>query len=608
MTVATTTRPAPRRLPARVAALPRALWACMAVAILNAAAWAMITPPFQVPDEPVHIGYAQYIAETGSVPRAVSPYFKPSEELEVAFQGVPFTVLGTPTWSAADDRALDRALQRRLDRVSEGGAGYASNNPPLYYAVAAVAYKAAGSGSLLDRIMVMRFLSALFAGLAVAFVFLFLRELMPRTPWLWTVGALVVALNPVFGFVAGGVSPDMLLYATSAATFWLLARGFRRGLTPGLGLAIGLTLAVGALTKGTIFAFVPGVALGVLIMLVRSWREARRPALLGAGVAGASFLLPLAAWLVANTTLLSRDASTTSAGFSVAPEMSAQAFTSYAWGFYLPRLPGMQDWFPQVGYPLWDVYFQGLVGRFGWFEWDFPGWVNWAFLAAFLLLVALAIRGLVASRRSLRSRAGELLTYATLAGGLLALITVLAYRYLVVTGVPFEQARYLLPLLALYACAGGIRGALRGTALRRAAGRDRGGRRRRARHLRPAPEPRQVLRLEELRDARRLALEHPEPEQHDRDEDRHREDEPAPAADHVDGARRVRVDHPVPGLLEDRRERVQHQPAAHALGHQLDRVDHRRAVEQHRREHGPDLATRRGSARRAPTAASRRPR
>ena len=448
--VATEAQPARRGVRARVAALPRALWGCVAVAILNAAAWAMLTPVFQIPDEPVHIGYAQYIAETGKVPRAISPYFQPSEELDTAFQGVPFTVLGTPTWSAADDRALDRALRRNLDRVSEEGAGYASNNPPLYYVLAAGAYKVAGSGSVLDRIMAMRLLSAVFAGLTVAFVFMFLRELLPRPPWLATVGALVIALNPLFAFVAGGVTPDVLLYATAAGTLWLLARGFRRGLTPGLGLALGLMLAVGVLTKGTMFAFVPGAALGVLVMLIRAWRSERRPALLGAVTAGASFAIPLAAWLVANTSLLSRDASTTSAGFSVAPEMSANALASYAWGYFLPRLPGMQDWYPDLDYPVWDVYFQGLVGRFGWFEWGFPMWVNWVALGLFAVMVALVIRGFLDAPAKLKARFGELLTYAALAAGLVTLITVLAYRYLVVTGAPFEQARYLMPLAGLY--------------------------------------------------------------------------------------------------------------------------------------------------------------
>jgi 4-amino-4-deoxy-L-arabinose transferase-like glycosyltransferase len=450
-TVATAERRAPARLRSRIAALPRALWACVAVGVLNAAAWAMITPVFQVPDEPVHIGYAQYVAETASVPRNLSPYFKPSEELERAFQGVPFTILGTPTWSAADDRALDRGLERRLNPVSEQGAGYAAPHPPLYYVSAALAYEAAGSGSLLDRIMAMRLLSALFAGLTVAFAFLFLRELLPRPPWLATVGALTIALNPMFAFVSGGVNPDSLLYASTAALLWLLARGFRRGLSPGLGMALGLTLAVGVLAKGTVFAFLPGVAFGVAVMVLRARRGARRPALAGAGGAAAGFAVPFGAWLVANTTLLERESSTTAAGFAVSPEMSLHAFASYAWGFYLPRLPGMQDWFPQLSYPVWDTYFRGLVGRFGWFEWGFPEWVSWVFLALFAVLVVLAVRGLLASRQAVRARAGELLTYAALAGGLLALITVMGYRYIVATNVPFEQARYLLPLIPLYA-------------------------------------------------------------------------------------------------------------------------------------------------------------
>ncbi len=38
------------------------------IAFLNAGSWALITPPFQTPDEPDHFAYAQYIAETGHAP------------------------------------------------------------------------------------------------------------------------------------------------------------------------------------------------------------------------------------------------------------------------------------------------------------------------------------------------------------------------------------------------------------------------------------------------------------------------------------------------------------------------------------------------------------
>ena len=47
----------------------RAAWLCALVAFLNASAWAVWTPPLQAPDEPAHVYYVQYLAETGKVPR-----------------------------------------------------------------------------------------------------------------------------------------------------------------------------------------------------------------------------------------------------------------------------------------------------------------------------------------------------------------------------------------------------------------------------------------------------------------------------------------------------------------------------------------------------------
>ena len=45
--------------------LPTAAWVCFGVALLNAVAWGLITPLFQVPDEAGHVAYVQRIAETG---------------------------------------------------------------------------------------------------------------------------------------------------------------------------------------------------------------------------------------------------------------------------------------------------------------------------------------------------------------------------------------------------------------------------------------------------------------------------------------------------------------------------------------------------------------
>jgi 4-amino-4-deoxy-L-arabinose transferase-like glycosyltransferase len=61
------------------------------------------------------------------------------------------------------------------------------------------------------------------------------------------VGALSVALAPLLGFVSGAVNPESMLIAISATSFFLLARGFRRGFTRNLAITTSLAMIVGLL-------------------------------------------------------------------------------------------------------------------------------------------------------------------------------------------------------------------------------------------------------------------------------------------------------------------------------------------------------------------------
>ena len=137
-------------------------------------------------------------------------------------------------------------------------------------------YLASPWQDLLHRLWLMRIVSALLAAVTTVFVFLFLREVLSE-PWTWTVGALAVAFQPVFGFMSSGVNPDALLFAASSALFFCLARAFRRGLTTQRGLAIGLALAVGVFTKLNFYALVPGAALGLGLLAGARAATARRP-------------------------------------------------------------------------------------------------------------------------------------------------------------------------------------------------------------------------------------------------------------------------------------------------------------------------------------------
>ena len=143
----------------------------------------------------------------------------------------PFAIEGKPSWNAPYAAETEQLLESgRFKRYAKGQSQYLSSYGPLYYAAEAIPYRIARSSSIIDRLLLMRALSTLLAGLTVLFTFLFLRELIPRTPWTWTVGALASPFQPMLGFLGGGVSNDNLLFTCAAALFFGLARAFRRGL------------------------------------------------------------------------------------------------------------------------------------------------------------------------------------------------------------------------------------------------------------------------------------------------------------------------------------------------------------------------------------------
>jgi hypothetical protein len=306
---------------------------------------------------------------------------------------------------------------------------------------------------------VMRLLSAVLAAVTVLLIFLFLRELLPGTPWAWSVGSLAVALQPMFGFISGGVNGDNLLYAAGAGVFLALALSFRRGLTTRRGVGVGAAAAVGVLAKITMLGILPGIALGLLLLIGRAEPADRREAWRGALAAAATLAVPVFAYMLLNSTVWDRGlflgASGSAAVTESRPEQTIPAQASslshaldYLWQFYFPRLPFMSDQFDS--YQLRDVWFDGFIGNFGWLDYKFAGWVYNAAIPLFLLLLALAVKELVSCWEAVRARAAELLTYAAIMIGLLVFVNLAGYVGRLDNPFGFEQARYLFPLLALY--------------------------------------------------------------------------------------------------------------------------------------------------------------
>jgi 4-amino-4-deoxy-L-arabinose transferase-like glycosyltransferase len=446
-----------RSWPARV---PRAAWACALVMLANGLAWSLITPPFEVPDENAHYGYVAQIAERGTVPRIVQPQalLSPLEDYTLGsllfFQIVGQRANPAPM-SQLQQRTVEEFEHSHLSRVGSGDALSATNNPPLYYALEAIPYKLGSSGSVLDRLALMRVLSALMGAVTVLLVYMFLVELLPGRRWAWSAGALVVAFQPLFGFVSGGVNNDNLLFLTATGLLWGLARSFRRGLTPANGTLIGGFLGAGIVTKLTMLGFVPAAALGVLIALRRAWPAARGPAVRGACWALALGAAPFALDVLLNYLVWNRGAIPGGVGsVSTAPGVPALAFSfrdelAHIWQLFLPSI-GMRDQFTYV--PLWKTWFKGFIGRFGWLDYKFSYHFYLEALAVSLGVLALALAELVRKRRAFLRRIAEFSVYVLAALGLCAEIGVQSYRLMVQSGgsAQFEQARYLLPLLGLY--------------------------------------------------------------------------------------------------------------------------------------------------------------
>ncbi len=448
---------APRRIlcaPLRLA--PATAWVCAAVAFLSAASWSILSAPFQAPDEPSHFAFVQILAETGALPEVDGSLNSPEEEAvlnDIGMREVRFNpAIETISTEAQQQRLLrDEALP--LSRVGHG-AGVATSEPPLYYALQTIPYTLAGGGTLLERLELMRLESALLGGVAALFAYLFLREALPGVPWAWTVGGLGMALAPLVGYMSGVVNPDAMLCAVAAALFYCLARAFRRGLTLRLALAIGAVTACGLLTKLNFIGMAPGVVLALALLARRAGRSSGARFAIGPFVAAlAAAVLPVCAYLL--LLLTTNDSAALDAfsnGVSATGSHSGSPLQelSYIWQFYLPPLPGMTDYFPGIVTPL-QVWFDKSVGLYGWLDTTFPNWVYDAALIPALAIAALCVRELVRVRAALGARAAELGSYAVMGLGMLALFGADSYTESATFTGAFSEPRYLLPLAVMFA-------------------------------------------------------------------------------------------------------------------------------------------------------------
>jgi Predicted membrane protein (DUF2142) len=368
------------------------------IAAVNFICWSLITPPFQAPDEVDHFAYAQSLIERGTRPSRDprSPLARWSSSELVALEGISYATDhqaadSRPPWLAQQERIYEARVASLHPRADDGGGNEtAAAHGPIYYAALAPAYALAGT-SPFSQLTAMRVLSALMGALTVLFTFLLARELAPGRPWLGVVAALLVAYEPMYGFISGTVNNDVGVNAGAAALELLLIRMLRRGITVPTAALTGVLLVALPFVKGTALSLYPVAALVLIAVL---WRHhARADTRAWIALAAGAVLMGVLSIALGGLHAASAPAGSSVVGANATAVGGAlgdiPGFLSYLWQVFLPRLPFMARHFSGSVYPAWSIFVVRGWAAFGSYTVAFPTWVYDVILSVMIAAVPL---------------------------------------------------------------------------------------------------------------------------------------------------------------------------------------------------------------------------
>ncbi len=428
--------------------------ALAAIVFVNALAWAIVTPAFNVPDEMAHFAYVETVARGERPDKALAKgdpgnSYLPSSVLASYYTAVPIiqNKYARPAWTKAEEQRFEREFaQVYAGKNAPYGLTPANSYSPLYYAPAVVAYKLSPGHGVFGKLLAVRIYSALLVALTALLVLLFARELLPSVWWFAPIAGLAVAFEPMFLHIGGGVSNDNLMVLFATATLYFLARMLRRGPTAWTAAGAGAAFALGYIAKPTTLGLAPAVALTFIVLFLRSGddrtRRARQLAV-GAGAFLALFALGAIAFGPSGTT----GTAISSAG--QAHPASISSYISYMWQWYLPPLPMMNNLFggtPPVG----GVFLRGFFADFNALDTIFANWVYVLIGLLLIGLVAGASYAVYQRRDALRARWPLVALPVTAAIGMLLFVNLAGFLMFSNDGSLFAQGRYLFPAIGVY--------------------------------------------------------------------------------------------------------------------------------------------------------------
>lgn len=210
----------------------------LAASFIKGLFWLGLTPIFQIPDEPSHFSYVQFLAETGRRPLPRREMVS-SQELFVVTKAVGFNwQIEHPVW-----RQYASNWQETIKSIPAAAKQeFMPNNyltalkrPGLYYSLASLVYRLLGQADFFWRFFGLRLFSLFIQIIIVWLVFQTAQKLFKKVN-LSLAAATAVSFHPGFSFILSGVSYEALgvlavtlfiyLVAAKAKLIWLVLTAF----------------------------------------------------------------------------------------------------------------------------------------------------------------------------------------------------------------------------------------------------------------------------------------------------------------------------------------------------------------------------------------------
>lgn len=369
----------------------------LAAAFVLFAAWSLVVPINEAPDEPAHWQYARYLHDHWRLPH-YAPGFEEANSPPLGYAlFAPFAIV---------DEGPEMFVGYGLD-----GAHFNVVFPRMFL----------NTGEASSHYWPQRLARLLAAAISVGTVFFVWRAgLAAGGPQVGLLAALIVALLPMFAFRAGHVSNDALVACCAAAATWGFVRLLREPFAWRVAWWTSAAVALAYLSKISAIALVPPFALALVAAdppapwRTRAWR-------LSALALAAALVAP---WSIRNVVLYGDPFASEAMRHAVAHIITDRSLFS---GYFLGDFPRM--------------LMKSFIGVFGWANVLMPPLAYRPYLAFFALGLGGAL--LAVWRRRLDWRLA-----AVLAASMLATLAIVIRINLQFTQ---PQGRYLLPGLPAFA-------------------------------------------------------------------------------------------------------------------------------------------------------------